>query len=82
MNAINETKGKFVVTDIRSNLSKNKAVAGASFLFDNGKIRAVFHSFQNPAGTWSYTGLVPSALRNVSGKDITNSINLVLALNE
>lgn len=78
----NQTNGKFAMTDIRpTNEGEGKPAEGASFLFDDGKVRAVFHSFRAPSGKFCYTGMVPSQLRNKSAENVTDSANMVLALN-
>lgn len=68
----NETAGRFVRTGDYAD--------GSSFLFDDGKTRAVFHSFTNPKGTKSFTGLVPAGLRG-GFADNAAAIAAVEALN-
>ena len=79
----NETEGKFVCTSIRrEDGGEGDPVAGASFLYDDGKQRAVFHSLRSSNGRMFYTGLVPGRLKAGSGgTTIDQSIAAVMALN-
>ena len=80
--ATNETKGRFICTEIReTDGGIGQPLAGASFLFDDGDTRAVWHSFENPAGTWSFAGRVPLGL-NAVYDTLQDTIDAVQRLNE
>lgn len=76
----NETAGKFVTTLIRH--EDGRTVRGASFLYDDGHQRAVFHLFPVSNGVYTFTGLVPHQLdKHERIETILQGVALVESLN-